>query len=386
MGYVLLAYGVLALAGVGLLYQLFALGAVERFFAAPPAPHAPARAVTILKPLHGAEPRLAENLDGFTHQDYAGAVQIVLGTNAPDDGAAPVARAMVTAHNNIAYYPGPRAPAANGKVGSLIAMMPLAAHDVLVLSDSDMVVEPDYLARINDALSQPGVGAVSCLYVGRGDAGLWSRVGAMMIAGQTLPNMVVGLATGMAQPCMGSTIALRRETLEAMGGFAALADVLADDYAIGAGVAAQGLRVDIPPMILVHAGAESSFRMLWRQHLRWAVTVRDLAGAGHYGSIVTHGLPLGVLAATVAPGIGGALLLAIILARLALAAKVHKYAPIALPLWLIPIADLISFCVFCASLFATAIDWRGASLTMTSKGRIRGHPATDHAARTKRDR
>ncbi|NOW46250.1 ceramide glucosyltransferase [Novosphingobium sp. SG751A] len=382
MGYVL-AYGALALAGVGLLYQLFALGALGRFFAAPPAAHAPAQAVTILKPLHGAEPRLAENLDGFTVQDYPAPVQIVLGTNTPEDGAAPVARALIAAHDNIAYYPGPRAPeskraAANGKVGSLIAMMPLAAHDVLVLSDSDMVVAPDYLMRINDALAQPGVGAVSCLYVGRGDAGLWSRVGAMMIAGQTLPNMVVGLVTGMAQPCMGSTIALRRETLDAMGGFEALADVLADDHAIGAGVRAQGLRVDIPPMILVHAGAESSLRALWRQHLRWAVTVRDLAGAGHYGSIVTHGLPLGVLAAVLAPGIGGALLLAIILVRLALAAKVHKYAPITLPLWLIPLADLIGFCVFCASLFATAIDWRGASLTMTSKGRI--------AARTKRDR
>jgi ceramide glucosyltransferase len=377
MGYVL-AYGAMALAGVGLLYQLFALGAVWRFFAAQPAPHAPAQPITILKPLHGAEPRLAENLAGFISQDYPAPVQIVLGTNAPEDAAAPVARAMVAGHDNVAYYPGPRAPAANGKVGSLIAMMPLAAHDVLVLSDSDMVVGPDYLARINDALSQPGVGAVSCLYVGRGDTGLWSRIGAVMIAAQTLPNMVVGIATGMAQPCMGSTIALRRETLAAMGGFEALADVLADDHAIGAGVAAQGLRVDIPPMILVHAGAENSFRALWRQHLRWAVTVRDLAGAGHYGSIVTHGLVLAMLSAVLMPGIGGALLLAMILARLALAAKVHQHAPIGLPLWLLPLADLISFCVFCVSLFATAIDWRGASLTMTSKGRI--------AAHTKRDR
>lgn len=378
MGYIWLSYGVVGLAGVALLYQLFAMAAVGRFFAGAPAPDAPVRPITILKPLHGAEPRLAENLAGFTRQDYDAPVQIVMGTNAPDDGAAPVARAMVAAHDNIAFYPGPRAPAANGKVGSLIAMMPLAEHDVLVLSDSDMVVEPDYLSRINNALGQPGVGAVSCLYVGRGDEGLWSRIGAVMISAQTLPNMVVSLITGMAQPCMGSTIALRRETLNAMGGFEALADVLADDHAIGAGVRAQGLRVDIPPMILVHAGVERSFGALWRQHLRWAVTVRDLAGVGHYGSIVTHGLPLAMLAALLMPGIGGALLLAMILARLALAAKVHKYAPIAPPLWLIPAADLISFCIFCASLFATAIDWRGASLTMTAKGRI--------AAHTKRDR
>lgn len=378
LAYGILAWGVVALATAGLLYQLVALGALWRFFAAPPPPRAPAEAITILKPLHGAEPRLAENLATFTVQDHAAPVQIVLGTNRSDDSAAPFAKAMVAHHRDVVYYPGPSAPAVNGKVGSLIAMMPLAAHDVLVLSDSDMAVEPDYLTRLGDALAQPGVGAVSCLYVGRGDAGVWSRIGATMIGAQTLPNIVVGVTTGMAQPCMGSTIALRRETLEAMGGFEALADMLADDYAIGEGVRAQGLRVDIPPMILVHAGAEGSFRALWRQHLRWAVTLRELAGAGYYGSVITHGLVLGMLAALLAPGPGGALLGALLLTRLALAAKVQHHAPIGLPLWLIPVADLISFCIFCASLPATAIDWRGASLTMTSKGRI--------AARTKRDR
>jgi ceramide glucosyltransferase len=118
-------------------------------------------------------------------------------------------------------------------VGNLVAMMPLAAHDVLVLSDSDMVVERDYLSIVTGALEQPGVGLVSCLYTGRGDAGVWSRIGAAMISFQQTPNMVFAVTHGLAQPCMGSTIALRRDTLTAIGGFERFADVLADDHAMG---------------------------------------------------------------------------------------------------------------------------------------------------------
>ena len=373
-----------ALALVGCAYQAFALIAVARFFAqapdATPDLGTPAQPVTLLKPLHGAEPRLRENLASFLAQDYAAPVQVLCGVNAPDDAAAPIARALIAAHPacDIALFPGPRLPGANGKMGSCAAMAPLARHDILILSDSDMVVAPDYLARITAALGQPGTGAVSCLYVGRGDAGIWSRIGAGMISAQAMPNMVVGLTTGLARPCMGSTIALRRDTLAAIGGFGAFADVLADDHAIGAGVAALGLRVAIPPLVLIHAGAERSFGALWRQHLRWAATIRDLAGAGHYGSVVTHAVPLAVMATGFAP-VPGAMLLALALVlRFAVAARVNRLAPAApTPLWVIPIADLLAFAVFLASLAARQIDWRGASLTMTGKGRI--------AARNKRD-
>lgn len=263
-------------------------------------------------------------------------------------------------------------------MGNCAAMLPLARHPILILSDSDMVVPPDYLTHITATLAQPGVGAVSCLYVGRGDAGVWSQIGAAMISTQALPNMVVGVTSGLAQPCMGSTIALRRETLDAIGGFAAFRDILADDHAMGAAIHALGLRVAIPPLVLVHAGAEGSARALWRQHLRWAATVRDLAGPGHYGSVITHALPLSLLASALSPSIGVPLTIGAAMLRFAIAKQANRLAPAApVALWRVPAADLFAFAIFCASLFARKIDWRGARLTMTGQGRIAAHKMED---------
>ncbi|NBC37852.1 glycosyltransferase [Novosphingobium sp. FSY-8] len=385
MAYLAIWWLVVAMAAVALAYQAFALWALRRHFglALPVSGDAPA--VSILKPLYRDEPRLADNLRSFARQDYAGPVQIVLATNTPDDPALPAARAVMAGHLAVdfALSTGPVTPAANGKMANCAAALPLCAHDIILLSDSDMVVRPDYLAQITAALAQPGVGAVSCLYAGRGDAGVWSRMGAAIISASTLPNMVVGLITGMARPCMGSTIAIRRETLTAMGGFDALRDVLADDHAIGAGVAAMGMRVAIPPMVLVHAGAEGSARALWRQHLRWAVTVRDLAGAGHYGSVVTHGTVWALLACAMAPGVWVWPLIATLALRQTIAARVNARAGLPMPpLWLVVAGDLFAFAAFCGSLCASKIDWRGAGLTITAKGRI----ADRAAAPDKRDR
>ena len=365
------------LVGVGIAYQLAAGLAVRRFFAPVPTPHAPAaavpgEAVSLLKPLYGDEPRLAENLASFLAQDNAGPVQVVCGVNTPGDAAVAAVEALCAAHPNadIALSTGPVAPAANGKIANLCAMMPAAKHDILVLSDSDMVVGADYCARITAALAQPGVGAVSCLYVGRGDAGFWSQLGAAMISFQATPNVVFAVVHGLARPCMGSTIALRRETLNAIGGFAPLADVLADDYALGEAVTGLGLKVAIPPMLLVHAGTEASLRGLWRHFLRWAVTIRDLNRAGHYGSVVTQPLPLALLVGLFSPA-GWSLALAALGVRLYVARKMRRASgQKCAPLWMVPLGDCLGFVVFLASLTARRIDWRGEKLTMTTKGRI----------------
>lgn len=356
-----------AMAGIGIAYQGFVLSGVRRFMGRARAVASESPAVTLLKPLHGAEPRMAENLASFLAQDYAGPVQMVCGVNEPGDTALPVARSLP----GVAISPGPRAPGANGKVGNLVAMMPLAVHDVLVLSDSDMVVGPDYLATITAALAQPGVGAVSCCYVGRGDTGFWSRLGAVMISFQAAPNMMLAVAYGLEKPCMGSTIALHRTTLEAIGGFGAFADVLADDYAIGAAIAARGQSVAVPPLLLTHAGTEKSAAELWRHFLRWAVTIRDLNPAGHFGSAVTQPLPLALLAATRLPQAGLALAALAVLARMAVAVAMRRASGQRIaPLWMLPIADIFAFGVFCTSLIARKIDWRGSSLTMLPGGRI----------------
>jgi ceramide glucosyltransferase len=355
-------------------YQIQALLALKRFFRTSPKSEINSAPVTILKPLYGQEPQLTANLASFLAQDYSGPVQLLCGVGNSQDSAITAAKALQNTYPDahITLTTGPRAAGANGKIGNLISMMPSAQHDILILSDSDMVARPDYLNTVISALNQPDVGAVSCLYIGRGDAGLWSEIGAAAISTWGMPSIIMSLATGIARPCMGSTIALRRETLDKIGGFVRFADVLGDDNAIGAAVREQGLTIEIPPYLIIHAGDERSFPALWQHHLRWAVTVRDIAGFWpHLGSVVTHGLPLALLAAIPTPtaGIGAiALILALRYAMLRQVSKLAGY-PVARFSHVI-CADLLIFTAFCASFFARKIDWRGAALTVSDGGQI----------------
>lgn len=368
----------LALAVLALAYQALALALLARPFGpqTSPSPHPPA--ISLLKPLYGAEPYLAENLASFLAQDYGAPVQMVLATNAPDDPAAAAVGALQAGfpQADLAYHPGPRMAGANGKMGSCAAALPLCRHAIIALSDSDMVAPPHYLASLASALANPDAGLATCLYAGRGDAGWASQLGALIISSQHLPNIVLGARTGLAHPAMGSTLALRRVTLDAIGGFARFADVLADDHAIGAAIRARGQTIAIAPVLLLHAGQEADLRALWRQHLRWAATIRTLAGLAHVGSLITHALPLALLAALWgAPLLVPAAALALRLATLARArAMVAQHFPqqtqAKRDYAALPLADLFAFAVFCASLFARKIDWRGTKLTMQPHGQI----------------
>lgn len=364
------------LAAIGVAYQAFAWIMLGRFFRPQQAPPS-SQAVTLLKPLYGSEPRLQDNLSTFLTQNHTGPIQLRCGLTDAEDPARTAVEALRSEHPlaDIALVVDPARHGANGKVGNLINMMAQARHDVLILSDSDMSVAPDYLATLLAALARPGIGAATCFYRGRGDAGFWSEISAGIISHVALPDMVVGYTTGLARPCMGSTIALTRETLERIGGFERFADVLADDHAIGAAVGELGLRVDIPPLVLTHACAERSFAALWRQKLRWAATIRGLQPWGYLGSIVTRPLPLALLAVPFVPMAGLALAAAALAVRLAVAARVDRTVSDqggtrSVALWLLPLIDSVEFLVFAASFTVRKIDWRGNALTIEADGRI----------------
>jgi len=359
------------LGGVGVLYTLAATILVGRWRPGTVETVADGPSVTILKPLYDNEPKLAENLATFLGQDYPAPVQMVCGVGSADDGALqalnpPSAGEDFTLSIATTNY------GSNGKISNLANMQRYATHDLLVLSDSDIAVGPDYLARIAAAIAQPEVGAITCLYAGRGDAGLWSRIAAAGISYQFLPSVMIGLATGLAKPCMGSTIALRRETLDHIGGFGRFADILADDNAIGAAVRNLGLKVVVPPMIVTHGCAETSLMDIARHELRWNATVRALDQAGFIGSIVTHPLPLAIIAFALGGGTMAAwLILIALLARIILAARIDRLAKRrTMPLWLLPFRDIVSFLLYIATFFVRSVDWRGAKLRMEKDGRI----------------
>lgn len=364
-----------AAAALGSCYALLAAVAARRFAGAADTLLAKAPAVTMLKPLHGAEPALYERLAGFCRQDYPGPLQIVFGVAAADDPAIAIVRRLIAdcPDRDLALVVNARRHGANAKVSNLINMLVEARHDVLVLSDSDIAVAPDYLRRVVGSLEQPGVGLVTCLY--RGVAGaapsshrapdlaanLAANLAAMAIDYHFLPNVLVGLLLNMATPCFGSTIALRRTTLAAIGGFAAIADRLDDDYALGDRVRRAGLAVAIPRMIVSHVCTERNAGDLVRHELRWARTIRSVDPAGFAGLAITHAVPLALLG-LVFGGLTPAALIVLValLCRYVLALELdHAFALRGGRLLLLPLRDLMSFAIFLASFFGRDIEWRG---------------------------
>ncbi len=369
----------LGLSVVGTLYMVAAGVTMRRFFAQAVTPQRRSEGVTLLKPLHGAEPRLVDNLASFLEQDHDGPIQLLCGVQRPDDPAIAAVEALKArfprARIDLVVDATPHG--ANGKVANLINLEPHIAHDVIVLSDSDMAARPDYLAGLLSALDRPGVGAVTLAYHGRGDGGFWSRVAAAGLSWQFLPGAVFGAAHRLARPCMGSTIATRRAMLAAIGGFRAFADVLADDYAIGEAIAARGAVVALPPMLVTHASTERDFGELWRHELRWGATVRDVVPAAYIMGVIALPLPLALCDIPFHPLLGLTAAAFALVVRLGVAYLADRQAgERTAPLWLVPVRDCLTFAVFVASLWVRSVDWRGATLRMEKHGRIAAEPET----------
>ena len=357
----------------GALYALLSASVVGRFAAA----RAPAvfglPPVTLLKPLHFDSPGLEEDLDTFLAQDYDAPIQIVFGVQDPSDPAIAIVQHLKARHPgvDIELVIDARRYGSNAKVSNLINMAEHARHGVLVLSDSDIAVPPDYLRRVVGALLQPGIGAVTCPYTGRPGASAWSTLAAMGTSYDFLPGMVFGTWWGIADACLGSTIALRRATLDQVGGFEAFADYLADDYEIGRAVRRRGLRVAVLPLAVSHRCTEETVRDLFSHELRWSRTVRVLRPWSHLATVVTHPFPL-ALAGLVLLG-GGlvpfAAVAAALAARFILKFRVEKAFGVAAgPLWLLPLRDTISVSVFMASFFGQKVAWRGSRYEVEASG------------------
>jgi ceramide glucosyltransferase len=356
-----------ALALVGAIYTLAAAILATRFRSSAASDRGEASPVTILKPLKGAGAGLEDCLESILTQDRGGPKQIVFGVADAGDPAIAVARRLISDHPDCdcTLVIEAAVRGANRKVSNLTNMMAAAKHELLIVSDSDIAVPAAWLRTVVGELQQPQTGAVTCLYSGKALTGFWAKIAALGISYQFLPNAVFGYRAGLADPCTGATIALRRETLDAIGGFAAFADCLADDYEIGRAVRMSGLSVAVSSVTVEHACTEASLVEWWRHELRWARTIRMIEGAGYAGSLVTQPLPLALLALVI--GGSGALPIAAAVAalvsrlflKLAVDRRVKEGAG---PLWLLPVRDVLWFAVFIVSFFGTRVRWREAQL------------------------
>ncbi len=363
-----------AVAAIGCGYALFAAWAARSFARRATEPAGNYPPVTLLKPLHGLEPGLYANLAGFCAQAYPSPVQIVFGVDDPADPAVGIVHKLVAdfPDHDLTLVINARRHGENRKVSNLINMARQARHEVLVVSDSDIVVGSDYLARIVAALAQPRVGLVTCLYRGTAAAGIWSRLSAAAIDYHFLPNVLVGLRLGLAAPCFGSTIALHSKTLAAIGGFEAVADQLADDYALGALVRGIGQTVAIPNSIVAHVCSEQSAHDLIRHELRWARTIRSIDPAGFAGLAITHALPLaliGLLLGGINPA--GLIVVAALACRFVLQSEVNRAFRLRGEFfWLGPLRDILSFAIFIVSFFGRGVEWRGHRYGLRADNRL----------------
>lgn len=364
--------GALAAAGalIAAIYWAVALFAAVRLWVQPPTVPTNFPPVSILKPIHGRDERLYEAVRSHAELDYP-EFEILAGvSDANDPALADLERLRIE-------YPGrairviiasTRTP--NGKVGVLADLCARARYPLLLVNDSDITVEPDYLRAIVARLTGPAIGLVTCLY--RASADHWpAQWEALGIATDFAPSVLVARAIGLRGFALGSTMLFRAEHLERIGGFAAIGDFLADDYQLGQRIANLGLRVVLSKTVVETHLSGSTWSEVWRHQLRWARTIRVSRPGGYYGYIVTNASLWCLLAALAGYWrIGLAALMLRLIAGAITGAGVLKDRRTS-PYWLlIPFRDLWGFAVWIAGLFGSHVQWRGQTLRLTRDGRI----------------
>lgn len=323
--------------------------------------------VSVLKPLHGAEPGLYEHLESFCRQQHAH-YEIVFGLSDPNDPAVAVVQRLQREFPAlpITLVIDPAVYGANLKVSNLINLLAHARYDWLVLADSDIRVEPDYLARVTAPLGDAQVGIVTCLYHGMADDNRVARMGRLFIDDWFAPSVRLAHAFGSTRFAFGSTIALRRDTLLAIGGFEALKNTLADDFWLGERSRRLGLRTVLSEVVVGTAVAERELASLCSHELRWLRTIRAVSPAGFAFTFICFSWPLLLLAVVLCPTLP-----CLALASSGALARLWRYraswpatarAGRWQDLWLTPLRDALLLLEWAGALLHWRVRWRGQVL------------------------
>ncbi len=386
---VLEAVAVAGTVGSLFFYFLSALGlasflsATRKKLSQPPLPENQLPPVSILKPLKGVDPEIWESFCSHCEQDYP-EFQLVFGVSDPGDPAIEVVRKLQAKYPNlpIELIVCERVLGPNVKVSNLAQMLPAARHELLLVNDSDIRVPSDYLRQAIAPLSDASVGLVTCLYRGVAAPTLGSRLEALGIGTDFVPGVLSarliekGLRFGL-----GSTLAFRRRDLEAIGGFEALLDYLADDYELGRHIAATGKRVELSTTTVSTFLPAYTLGQFLRHQLRWSRTIRDARRWGYAGLLFTFGLPWALATLLAARGAGWAWILfaLTVVARLTVglgtAVLVLHDKHALRSLVLLPLRDLIAPFVWATGFMGNRIDWRGDVFDLKNGRLTKAKPA-----------
>lgn len=384
-----LVLGALAVLGIitSTVYSLLVVAGVLRFRRSAAAAGVPGflPPVSILKPVHGDEPDLEENLASFFQQDYPEYEILFCARQADDAGlmaARRVARRFPQVKVRILTCGEPPWP--NARTFSLEIMRREASYPILVASDSDVRVGPDYLASVVQPLSDPRVGLVTCLYRGVTRHGLWAQLEAMgmsveMTSGVLVANMLEGMKFAL-----GPSMAMRQSTVEKIGGFEQVAQYYADDFVLGNWTARAGETVVLSSYIIEHHILNASFKKSMAHQQAWATSTRFSRPAGHMGEVLTYAVSFGLLALA-ALGAAGHILLGLALLAFTLLDRVLLCLlvaggvvrdPAALrKAWFYPLRDFMGFCFWVRSYFGSRrLRYRGDPYELLPEGRLRKLP------------
>jgi ceramide glucosyltransferase len=363
---VILLAGICAAAAA---YQLLALVACFAHLRKRDCPPSHRPGVSILKPVYGADDHFWPAIVSHANLQYP-AFEILFGVRQVTDSAIPFIQRLQSQFPNVNIrLVNVTTEAANAKVGALIDLAREAQYSTLVVNDSDILVPPDYLDRLVGALQDQPIGLVTCLY--RAGANTFpSKWEALGIATDFAPSALVAPLVGVNEFGLGSTLALRSDDLDRIGGFESVADYIADDYRLGKEISRSGKRVHMPRMpVETHLGS-GSWSSIWHHQVRWARTIR-LSRGGYLGLPITNAS----LWAAVALLAGW---WSVALSLLALRVTVGCTAGLAIlrdPItariwWLMPLRDLWGLAVWIAGTTGRRVIWRGKSLTLDKQGRI----------------
>jgi ceramide glucosyltransferase len=327
--------------------------------------------VSILKPIHGHDPEFYKAIRSHAIQDYP-EFEILFGVRDPDDGAtADIERLAAEFPERPIRLVHVAREANNGKVGVLAELAKLARGPLLLVNDSDIFVEPDYLRHVVAPLEDSRVGVVTCLYRARAGSGpsRWEAIG---LETEFVPSVLVARLIGESAFALGSTMVFRADQIRQIGGFEAVEDYIADDYQLGARVAALGYKVALATTVVETDLGGEDWGEVWRHQLRWSRTIRVSRPAGYFGYVVTHA----TLWALVAVAAGAwRTALAVLAVRMAagvtVSAAVLGERRILSDFWLIPMRDLWGFAVWAGGLFGDTVQWRDKTLRLSRDGKIR---------------
>jgi ceramide glucosyltransferase len=363
-----------------LVYCVLVILATQRYLTVAPQPSIETPGVSVLKPLCGHDDGLEENLVSFFAQQYPN-YEIIFGVHRSDDAAVRVVEKI------MARYSGGRiesrlivtgeSPVPNAKAYSLNRLVREAKHDLLVMCDSDVRVQPDLLTRLASEFQDSHVGLITCPYRAVAGQSLWSRMEALGMNTELLGGVMVARMIEGMRFALGCTLAVRRNVLDAMGGFGYLQEFLAEDFVIGQRTAELGHEVVLSSAVIQHRIGSQSLLHNLAHRLRWARSTRRSRPAGYWGQIFTYPVPLAILLCALWPATWPLLPVTLLLrgwAAAATALLVLRDPLFRAQWWLLPMQDVLGVLVWFGGFIGDTIVWRDRKCTVLRDGRLQVNP------------